>query len=115
MRYRRIPPKKWPAGAEVRKLARQNSVKAMERLIELMSSPSQFVSVNAARTVLMRGEPEKRRNPRFRHVGPRGVSAVNVKIAKFNGESERGTDKRDRKLPVVQGGRQGSRDRRGGG
>jgi|GEM_PF-5682794 len=109
MPYRRLTPKKWAAGTEVRRLARENSVKAMERLIELMGSPSHFVSVNAARAVLMRGEPEKRQNPRFRRIGPRGVSEVNVEFANFEEENDGGADKRDDKLPVVQGRRKGSR------
>ena len=49
MPYTKNPPKRWSARDEVRALARQYTVYAMYRLIELMDSPSHFVSVNAAR------------------------------------------------------------------
>jgi hypothetical protein len=110
MPYRRTEPKQWPARNEVRDLARQHTLEAMERLIELMkTSRSNFVQMNAARTVLLTGRPEPRQNPRFRRVGPRGLKEVNVTITKF-GETQDASKQRDRGLPVVRGRRKGPRD-----
>jgi hypothetical protein len=110
MPYQRIPPKKWPARDEVRNLARQHTVEAMTKLIGLMESKSEFVQMTAARSVLLQGEPGSLRSPRLGRSAAPEPEAVNVKIARFKGEKRRGTDERDRKLPVVQGRRKGSRD-----
>jgi hypothetical protein len=110
MPYRRIEPKQWPARNEVRALARQHTVEAMNKLIELMGAESKFVAMNAARAVLMQGQPEPRQNPRFRRIGLRGASEVNVKIARFSKEKKSAGKKRDRGLPVVPGRRKGPRD-----
>ena len=115
MAYRRIPPKKWPARDEVRRLAREHTVEAMEKLIGLMTSRSDYVQMNAARTVLLQGEPDSRRSPRFKRGGTRGLREVNVKIARFKEEKRHGADERDRKLPVVQRRRKGSCDPKPGG
>ncbi len=113
MPYRKIPPKrKWKAIYEVRALARQYSAKAMDRLVELIDAESEFVAVNAARTVLLRSEMDvPRRNPRLsRKQEKLTTPGVKVTIAQFKEEKKSGTARRDRKLPVVQRGREGSRD-----
>ena len=113
MPYRRIPPKhKWKAVYEVRALAREYSAKAMDRLVELIDAKSEFVAVNAARTVLLRSEMDvPRRNPRLsRKLEKAATPTVKVTIARFKEEKKNGTAKRHRELPVVQGGRKGSRD-----
>jgi hypothetical protein len=111
MPFKRIRQKKWPARDEVRALAREHTLEAMQRLIELMNTAdSKFVKLNAARTVLLAGQPEPQlRSPRFKRVGPRGISEVNVTIRKF-GEEKGGNGISERKLPVVPGRRKGSRD-----
>jgi hypothetical protein len=111
MPYRRIPPKKWPARDEVTKLARQHTVEAMEKLVGLMQrSRSEFVQMTAARTVLLQSEPGSLRSLRFGRIKPGKPEEVTVKIARFEGEKNRGTEQRDRELPVVQGGREGPRE-----
>jgi hypothetical protein len=110
MPYRRIPPKKWPALDEVTRLAREHTVEAMQKLIGLMESDSHFVRVTAARSVLLQGRPGSLRSPRLGSSAAPKPEQVSVKIARFKGEKRRGTDERDRKLPVVQGRRKGSRE-----
>ena len=113
MPYRKIPPSKNPGHDAVQKLARQHTVEAMEKLIALMASDSEYVRMTAARTVLLQGEVVTLRSMRMGRSQPDGASrqnGVNVTIARRDGGTKRGTDKRDRGLPVVQGGRQGSWD-----
>ena len=114
MPYRRIPPKhKWKAVYEVRALAREYSAKAMQRLTELIGAKSEFVAVIASRTVLLRSEMDvPRRNPRLsRKLEKSTTPRVKVTITRFKEEEKKsGTARRHRKLPVVQGRREGSRD-----
>jgi len=110
MPYRRLPANSSSAREEVMRLAQQHTVEAMEKLIGLLNSPSQFVQMTAARTVLLQAEPGSLRSPRSGRSRPQVPETVNVKIARFDGGNERGADQRDRELPMVQGGREGSRD-----
>ena len=112
MPYRKIPPKKNPGRDEVRRLARQHTVEAMEKLVGLMESNSEYVRMTAARTVLLQSEMATLRSLRMGRSKPPRPSGVNVTIKQMQGGEKRGTDKRDRKLPVVQGRRKRSRDAR---
>jgi hypothetical protein len=91
MPYRIIPPKKWPARDEVRRLAREHTVEAMRVIIKLMQeSESDFVRGTAARTVVTQsGILAPRRNPRpSRPEKRRRGATVNVKITRFNEDKQ---------------------------
>ncbi|HEY3644592.1 MAG TPA: hypothetical protein VGM16_04570 [Gammaproteobacteria bacterium] len=93
MPYRRIPPKKWHARDEVRRLARQSTGAAMKKLVTLVESNSDFVSVLAARAVLQRAEVEPPyRAPKTSRARERKkLAAVKVKITRFSkGEDDAG-------------------------
>jgi hypothetical protein len=115
MPYRKLPPKKWPARDEVTKLARAHTVEAMERLIELMESKSEFVKMTAARTVLLQSQLTNLRSIRMGRSKPPPPKAVKVTIRQMKEGEKHGIERGDRGLPVVQRGREGSRDPGDGG
>ncbi len=88
MAYRRIPPKKWAARDEVVKLARTFTVEAMEKLVKLMGSKSDFVAVLAARAVMQRAEvdPPYRAPKTSRARERKRLGTLKVKITRFKKE-----------------------------
>lgn len=95
----------------VRALAKEHSAAAMKEIIDLMGDRNSCVRYGAARLVLEFGNGKvpiphmgmgSARKPREKN--------LKVTIARFTEEKKSGTAERHRKLPVVQGGREGSRD-----
>jgi hypothetical protein len=83
-------------------LAKENSMDAMQNLIELMSDANPCVAFGASRLVLEYG---KGKAPTT-HIHQRAASApvegeLKVTIARFKEEEKSGSAKRYRKLPVV--------------
>ena len=108
------PPPKGVRGkpwTNVRALAKEHSAVAMKEIIDLMGDRNSCVRYGAARLVLEFGHGKVP----IPHMGmgsarrPR-EKTLKVTIARFKEEEKSGTAKRHRTLPVVHGGREGSRD-----
>lgn len=95
MPYRKTPSSKNPGRDAVSKLARQHTLKAMEKLIGLMDSNSEYVKMTAARTVLLQSEALRLRSLRMgrsKPGAPRQPEGVNVIIKRMTEDSKDAAD-----------------------